>query len=198
MISRSDAYAQINASLDLHDIMARCGIDMGRDSKNILCPFHSEKTPSMHVWRDHFYCFGCGAHGDIIGFIARWYNLSPHDALKRLCSDYGLDAQPDEAYLKYTLERDLRKKLDAWINRVYIDICDTLWILRGWCNNGIVPPDNRYWLIAQYYDYLDYVADSIINGETTSIYKGKEYIYGIIKLIRRADSAGDQRADRAG
>ena len=34
------------------------------------CPFHSEKTPSCHIWTDdpHFYCFGCGSGGDVITF----------------------------------------------------------------------------------------------------------------------------------
>ncbi len=33
------------------------------------CPFHGEKTPSFYVYDDHFHCFGCGAHGDAIGFV---------------------------------------------------------------------------------------------------------------------------------
>jgi DNA primase len=32
------------------------------------CPFHREKTPSFHVYPDHFHCYGCGAHGDAIGW----------------------------------------------------------------------------------------------------------------------------------
>jgi len=42
-----------------------------------LCPFHSEKTPSFHVYNDtqSFYCFGCGAGGDVITFIKRIENL---------------------------------------------------------------------------------------------------------------------------
>jgi DNA primase len=37
-----------------------------------LCPFHAEKTPSLHVYPDHFHCFGCGAHGDAIDFLTRF------------------------------------------------------------------------------------------------------------------------------
>ena len=38
-------------------------------SRKIECPFHTERTASMHIYRDHYYCFGCGAHGDRIGWL---------------------------------------------------------------------------------------------------------------------------------
>ena len=43
-----------------------------------LCPFHNEKTPSFVVYPDtqSFYCFGCGAAGDVIGFVRKYNNLS--------------------------------------------------------------------------------------------------------------------------
>ena len=40
----------------------------GRQWKG-CCPFHGEKTPSFYVYDDHYHCFGCGAHGDAIGFV---------------------------------------------------------------------------------------------------------------------------------
>jgi DNA primase len=39
-------------------------------SRKIACPFHEERTPSFHVYRHHFKCFGCGARGDIFDFAA--------------------------------------------------------------------------------------------------------------------------------
>ncbi len=42
----------------------------GRQMKG-CCPFHGEKTPSFYVYDDGFHCFGCGAHGDAIGFVMR-------------------------------------------------------------------------------------------------------------------------------
>ena len=49
-----------------------------------LCPFHNEKTPSFTVYLDtqSFYCFGCGAGGDVITFIRRIENLGYIDAVK--------------------------------------------------------------------------------------------------------------------
>lgn len=63
-----------------------------------LCPFHSEKTPSFTVYPESqsFYCFGCGAGGDIIGFIRRIENLSYVEAIRLLAERTGMQV-PDEA-----------------------------------------------------------------------------------------------------
>ena len=62
-----------------------------------LCPFHSEKTPSFHVYNDtqSFYCFGCGAGGDVITFIKRIENLEYIEAVKLLAQRGGLDIPED-------------------------------------------------------------------------------------------------------
>ncbi|OAN49648.1 DNA primase [Paramagnetospirillum marisnigri] len=66
-----------------------------------LCPFHNEKTPSFTVNEDKgfFHCFGCGAHGDAIGFEMRIGHLSFTEAVERLASEAGLEvpkATPEE------------------------------------------------------------------------------------------------------
>ena len=64
-----------------------------------LCPFHNEKTPSFTVYPDtqSFYCFGCGAGGDAIGFVKRIENLDYIDAVKSLAARAGLQ-MPDDGY----------------------------------------------------------------------------------------------------
>lgn len=67
-----------------------------------LCPFHSERTPSCTVYPDteSFYCFGCGAGGDVISFVMRISNLSYIEAVKMLAEQSGIplpeDAQHDD------------------------------------------------------------------------------------------------------
>ncbi len=58
-----------------------------------LCPFHNEKTPSFTVNDDKgfFYCFGCGAHGDVIGFLMQAEKLSFPEAVERLAAEAGLE-----------------------------------------------------------------------------------------------------------
>src|SRR6266704_2790617 len=57
-----------------------------------LCPFHHEKTPSFYVVEDKsfFHCFGCGAHGDVIGFVMRAENLDFIEAIEKLAEEAGL------------------------------------------------------------------------------------------------------------
>ncbi|HJU18651.1 MAG TPA: DNA primase, partial [Stellaceae bacterium] len=57
-----------------------------------LCPFHREKTPSFYVVEDKafFHCFGCGAHGDAIGFVMRADNLDFIEAVEKLAGEAGL------------------------------------------------------------------------------------------------------------
>ncbi len=87
----------------LDEIRARIGLSdrVGRKVKLIrkghefsgLCPFHDEKTPSFTVNDDKgfYHCFGCGAHGDVIGFVMHTENLSFPEAVERLADDAGLE-----------------------------------------------------------------------------------------------------------
>lgn len=66
-----------------------------------LCPFHNEKTPSFTVSDDKgfFHCFGCGAHGDVLGWVMQADGLSFPEAVERLAAEAGLEvpvATPEE------------------------------------------------------------------------------------------------------
>ena len=63
-----------------------------------LCPFHAEKTPSFHVYTDtqSFYCFGCGAGGDVITFAKRIENLEYIEAVRLLAQRGGLEMPEDK------------------------------------------------------------------------------------------------------
>lgn len=52
------------------------------------CPFHHDKTPSMKVDEKRFHCFGCGEGGDVIQFVARYFDLSRYEAAKKLSEDF--------------------------------------------------------------------------------------------------------------
>ena len=64
-----------------------------------LCPFHGEKTPSFNIYTetDSFYCFGCGASGDVISFIMKIENLDYLDAVRYLAQRAGIEV-PDNSY----------------------------------------------------------------------------------------------------
>jgi DNA primase len=62
----------------------------GRNWK-ACCPFHNEKSPSFHVYDDHYHCFGCGAHGDAITFVMQTEGAAFIEAVERLAAEAGLD-----------------------------------------------------------------------------------------------------------
>jgi DNA primase len=64
----------------------------GREFKG-CCPFHNEKTPSFYVndQKGFFHCFGCGAHGDVIGFVMRHDRLAFPEAIEQLSAQAGLE-----------------------------------------------------------------------------------------------------------
>ncbi len=68
----------------------------GRDLVG-LCPFHGEKTPSFHVHPDqgYFKCFGCGAAGDVIGFVQKLENVPFPEAVRMLATKAGIELETE-------------------------------------------------------------------------------------------------------
>ena len=77
-----------------------------------LCPFHGEKTPSFTVFEDtaSFYCFGCGAGGDVISFTMRYHNLDYMEAVRSLAQQAGM-ALPEEESRAAAYQRQRRERL---------------------------------------------------------------------------------------
>ena len=63
------------------------------------CPFHEDHTPSMKLNDTYYYCFGCGATGDVIDLTACLFDLSSLQAARKLAQDFGLgpDKPPSDA-----------------------------------------------------------------------------------------------------
>ena len=63
------------------------------------CPFHQEKTPSFSVQpeRQFFYCFGCGAGGNAVGFVMKFHNLGFPEAVEALARDAGMEVPRQES-----------------------------------------------------------------------------------------------------
>lgn len=76
-------------------------ISLKRKGRNMvgLCPFHGEKTPSFNIYTENnsFYCFGCGAGGDVITFIMKIENLDYVEAVKFLAQRAGME-MPENTY----------------------------------------------------------------------------------------------------
>ena len=92
------------------------------------CPVHADRTPSMKLNEDYFYCFGCGATGDVIDLAARLFGLSSYDAAKKLAADFSITEQKPSILAKLQ-----RGKSQAEIERrCFRVLWDYLQILREW------------------------------------------------------------------
>ncbi len=95
-----DFLYELKLRSDISDI-ASSYVTLKRRGRNLvgLCPFHSEKTPSFNIYPENgsFYCFGCGAGGDVITFIRKIENLDYIDAVKLLAQRAGME-MPESSY----------------------------------------------------------------------------------------------------
>lgn len=84
---------ELKSRSDITDVVSSY-VNLKRRGKNMvgLCPFHNEKTGSFNLYPENgsFYCFGCGAGGDVITFIRRIENLDYIEAVKFLAQRAGL------------------------------------------------------------------------------------------------------------
>lgn len=138
----NDTFLQeLKYKTDIEDIVSSYVSLKRRGSTFVgLCPFHNEKTPSFTVYPEtqSFYCFGCGAGGDTVGFIRRIENLDYIDAVKYLADKAGLDMPQqgfDDSFAKkrrrilqanreaakfyhsYLISSDGKAGLDYFVNR---------------------------------------------------------------------------------
>ena len=86
-------FENVKAVVTVRQAAEHYGLKVGRGDM-ACCPFHNDRTPSMKLNEDYFYCFGCGATGDVIDFVARLFNLSNYEAAQKLADDFGID--PDK------------------------------------------------------------------------------------------------------
>ena len=91
---------ELKSRSDIADIVSSY-VSLRRRGRNLvgLCPFHSEKTPSFNLYPEtgSFYCFGCGAGGDVITFVRRIENLDYMEAIRFLAQRAGLQVPENEA-----------------------------------------------------------------------------------------------------
>ena len=101
---------ELQERVDIEEVISS-HITLRRRGKTLvgLCPFHNEKTPSFTVYPDtnSFYCFGCGAGGDVISFIRRIDNLDYVEAVKTVAQVAGM-SMPEDGYDDTLAKRRMR------------------------------------------------------------------------------------------
>ena len=132
------------------------------------CPFHNDRHPSLKLNEDYFFCFGCGAKGDVIDFVARLFDLSSYEAAQKLAADFGFDPKPPAALPK-PKHPCIRQ---FWEDEMlcFLVLTDYLHLLEDWkVRYAPKTPDDalddRFVEACQMLDYIEYLADILTVGD---------------------------------
>ena len=138
-----------------------------------LCPFHNDRHPSLYVADDHYYCFACGEHGDVIDFVGRLFQLSPYDAAQKLAADFHLtpDKPPSAAALHAKRIRTEAQQLRENERLCFSVLSDYARVLRSWKvqyapQSPAEAPDERFEEACHKLDEAEYYLDILAFGDS--------------------------------
>lgn len=134
------------------------------------CPFHKDRHPSLKLNEDYFYCFGCGAAGDVVDFTARLFGLSCYEAAQKLASDFGISPEPEQQVTGTS-----KSKPPQWHQSQLDEIrcrrvlTDYLHLLQDWKTRYApqIPGDiwdDRFVASCKEYDHISYLLDLLTQG----------------------------------
>ena len=156
-------FESVKAAVTLRQAAETYGLTVSRNGMT-CCPFHEDKHPSLKLNEDYFFCFGCGASGDVIDFTARLFGISPKDATEKLAADFGIsvDAKPvavrrnpsrlDEIRCRQVLT-DYLHLLQDWKIRYAPQTPGDIW-------------DDRFVASCKQYDHIVYLLDLLTQGSS--------------------------------
>ena len=163
-------FETVKAAVTVRQAAEHYGLKVERGGM-VRCPFHDDRHPSMKLNESYFYCFGCGATGDVIDFVASLFGLGSYEAAQKLAYDFGIDPDkpPAAAALskpKYPLARAFRQE-ELHCQRV---LCDYLHLLESWkVQYAPKAPeevlDDHFVEACQMLDRIEYLADILAFAE---------------------------------
>lgn len=163
-------FETVKASVSVPDVAKMYGLQPNHHDM-VRCPFHDDRHPSLKLNEDYFYCFGCGATGDVIDLTGRLFVLSPYEAARKLAVDFGID--PDKPSPAAALAKPKHPMISAfrdderYCQRV---LCDYMHLLEDW-KVRYAPKsmdddyDDRFVEACQMLDYVEYLADILTVGD---------------------------------
>ena len=198
----ANVFEMVKQFVTVREAAERYGIEVKRGGM-ACCPFHDDKNPSMKLNEEYFYCFGCGATGDVIDLTARLYNLSPKEAAEKLAQDFGLiydsQAPPRRNYVRQKTEA---QKFQENRDHAFRVLADYFHLLRKW-EAGYTPktPEEpmhpRFLEAVQQKDYIGYLLDSFLEDspEEQKLWIA-EHQSTIANLERRVNIMADKPTNR--
>ena len=141
------------------------GLSVSRNGM-VCCPFHDDRHPSMKIYEDHYYCFGCGAAGDVVEFTSKLFGITAMEAVQKLRADFGVQEDKPSILTKLNLYRTQadNERLCFRVLREYLQILQD-WKVRFSPQTLEDDPDDRFVEACHMLDYIEDQADILTFAE---------------------------------
>ena len=162
-------YETIKAAISVKQAAEHYGLKVNRNGM-ACCPFHNDRHPSLKLNEDYFFCFGCGAKGDVIDLVARLFNLSSYEAAQKLALDFGLDPKPPTAAAMVKPKRPYIRQFREDEMLCFRVLTDYLHLLEDWkVRYAPKTPedalDDRFVEACQMHCHIEYMTDVLTVGD---------------------------------
>lgn len=198
-----NVFEAVKTSINTREAAERYGVEVNRHGK-ALCPFHNDRNPSLFVDDDHYYCYACGEHGDVIDFTAKLHGLTVYDAAKKLAYDFGItqDKPPDKALQEKQHRKSEAQRLRENEKLCFSALMEYYKLLQEWM--VVYAPrapeddvDSRFAEACHWLSYVEFLVDLLIMGDS---YERTEVIDMVMtdgKLKKLQDHLKKHRKERS-
>ena len=167
-----DIFTTVKAAVTLRQAAEHYGLQVRRNGMT-CCPFHNDRHPSLYVSDDHYHCFACGEHGDVIDLTAKLFDLRLYDAARKLALDFHL--APDKP-LPESIRQKWKQKTKAQQLRENEQLCFSVLnehrrLLLDW-KKRYAPQapedslDKRFVEACHRLPWVDYQLDILLQGDS--------------------------------
>ena len=167
-----NVFESVKMGVSMTEAAERYGVTVNR-SRKALCPFHNDHNPSLFVADDHYHCFACGEHGDVIDFVAKLYGLSLHEAAKKLAYDFGIqtDKPPSIAMQEKWNRKTEAQRLRETEKLCFSALMEYMKLLQEWKRLYAPRTPEEKWHphfveVCEHLDYVEYMVDLLIMGDS--------------------------------
>ena len=162
----------VKYSVSCREAAERYGVEVNHYGMS-LCPFHNDRRPSLYVADDHYHCFACGEHGDVIDFVSKLFQLSLYDAAQKLAADFHLtpDKPPNTAALHAKRIQTEAQQLRENERLCFSVLSDYAHVPRSWkVRYAPQSPDEpvhaRFVEVCHKLDEVEYYLDILTSGDS--------------------------------
>lgn len=165
-----NVFEAVKTSINTREAAARYGVEVNRHGK-ALCPFHNDHNPSLFVDVDHYHCYACGEHGDVIGFTAKLFGLKLYEATQKLAYDFGItqDKPPTKAMQEKQNMKSEAQRLRENEKLCFSALLEYMKLLQEWKRLYAPRTPKEEWHphfieACDRLDYVEYLVDTLIGG----------------------------------